>query len=121
MSVKDQLTQIERYLIQAKVEDERLEKGIRSAAPKLRACLLEIGKIVSEGRKIALGAGKAIVPKKRAPKEVKVESKESDPDELPLSEPVLARADAIEVSDTPTIKKRGRRPKVAPVTIAPAV
>ena len=126
MSIKDQLTQIERYLIQAKIEDERLEKGVKSAAPKLRASLLEIGKIVSESRKAALDAGKAIATKKRAPKgpEAKLESK-SDPEseELPEGSPVLERhisqaIDASVVSDTPSVKsKRGRRPKLSPAAV----
>lgn len=112
MSVKDQLAAIERYLLQAKSEDEKLEKGIKSAAPKVRASLLEIGKIVSEGRKLALDHGKAIPVKKRAPK---VESKSDE--ELPESSPVLERQitqaiDSAIVSESPTIRKpRGRKPK----------
>ena len=102
MSVKDQLSQIERYLIQAKLEDEKLEKGVKSAAPKVRASLLEIGKLVSESRKAALDAGKAIPVRKRAPKE------EKKHDESPEDADNEADA-ASEVSRKPA---RGRKPKV---------
>ena len=72
--------------------------------------MLEIGKICSESRKVVLDKAKCIPVKVRAPKEAKVE------ESLPDSTPVLERQDAqVEVSDTPTIKKRGRKPKLAAV------
>ena len=115
MSVKPSLARIEHYLNQAKEDDAKLAAGTKSAAPKVRSSLLEIGKIVSEARKIALDCGKQIPVKKRVPKvEAKSESDESLPEP-----PVLERQDGVaevktpepEISDTPTIKKRGRKPK----------
>ena len=114
MSISTSLARIEHYLNLAKVDDEKLAAGTKSAAPKVRSSLLEIGKLVSESRKLALDVGKQIPTKKRVPK---VESKSDE--EMPES-PALERQDAVaevkavEVSDTPTIKKRGRKPKLAP-------
>ena len=114
MSVQASLAKIEHYLNQCKEDDAKLALGVKSAAPKVRSSLLEIGKLVSESRKLALDHGKAIPTKKRVPK---VESKSDE--EMPES-PALERQDAVaevkavEVSDTPTIKKRGRKPKLAP-------
>ena len=68
MSVQSSLAEIERCLAIAKQHDEKLAKGVRSSAPKLRAALLDIGKLVGESRKVALDAGKQIPVKKRAPK-----------------------------------------------------
>lgn len=68
MSVQSSLAEIERCLAIAKQHDEKLAKGVRSSAPKLRAALLDIGKLVGESRKAALDAGKQIPVKKRAPK-----------------------------------------------------
>ncbi len=68
MSVQSSLAEIERCLAIAKQHDEKLAKGVRSSAPKLRAALLDIGKLVGESRKVALDAGKAIPTKKRASK-----------------------------------------------------
>jgi hypothetical protein len=111
-ALKEQLTAIERYLLQAKADEEKLAKGTRSAAPKIRASLLEIGKTVSEGRKLALETGKAIVPKKRAPKESKSADEEM-PAELPKLARQIAEVKVPEVSDTPSIRKpRGRAKKV---------
>ena len=121
MSVQASLAKIEHYLNQAKEDDAKLASGVKSAAPKVRSSLLEIGKLVSESRKLALDHGKAIPTKKRVPK---VESKESESDESPPEPPALERQDASagvkvaepEASETPTIKpKRGRKPKQAPV------
>ena len=115
MSIQASLAKIEHYLLQAKEDDAKLASGVKSAAPKVRSSLLEIGKLVSESRKLALDHGKAIPVKKRFPK---VESKSDD--EMPES-PELERQDAVaevkavEVSDTPSIKpKKGRKAKLAP-------
>ena len=89
MSVKDQLAKIESYLLLAKEDDAKLASGVKSAAPKVRSSLLEIGKLVSESRKLALDVGKQIPTKKRAPK---VESKSDE--EMPES-PALERQDAV--------------------------
>src|SRR4051812_24475823 len=117
MSVKDQLASIERYLVQAKLEDEKLEKGVKSAAPKLRASLLEIGKIVSEGRKVALDAGKAIPIKKRVPKEAKVE--EALPESASDGE-ISEILQPAEPSLAPIKKPRAaRKPKIVPPAAVP--
>ena len=110
-----QLAEIERYLIIAKAEDAKLSAGTKSSAPQVRASLLEIGKLVSESRKLALDAGKQIPVKKSLPKESK-ESEEELPEAIPQIERQDASADvkAVEVSEAPAIKKRGRRPKLAP-------
>lgn len=68
MSVQSSLAEIERCLAIAKQHDDRLAKGVKSAAPKLRAALLDISKLVGESRKVALEAGKQIPVKKRVPK-----------------------------------------------------
>lgn len=68
MSVQSSLAEIERCLAIAKHHDEKLAKGVKSAAPKLRAALLDISKLVGESRKVALASGKAIAVKKRVPK-----------------------------------------------------
>ena len=78
MSVKEQLSKLESYLTEAKHEDEKLAGGNKKAAANLRASLLEIGKICSESRKLALDAGKAVPVRKRAPKSEPVEIKEGD-------------------------------------------
>lgn len=62
------LAEIERCLAIAKQHNEKLAKGVKSAAPKLRAALLDISKLVGDSRKAALEAGKQIPVKKRAPK-----------------------------------------------------
>ena len=115
MSVKDQLSQIKHYVALAEAEEERLSRGVKSAAPKLRGSLLNVGKLCSESRKLALDCGKQIPVKKRAPK---VESKSDE--EMPES-PELERQDAVaevkavELSDTPSSKpKKGRKAKLAP-------
>lgn len=110
-TVKSELDNIERQLSIAKAENERLGKGTKCAAAKLRAALLEIGKSCSESRKLALDAGKSIPVKKREPKEAK---EEEDPEEkLPEATPLLERQNAEpEVSEV-TKRPRGRRPKVA--------
>ena len=88
---------------------------MKSAAPKVRSSLLEIGKLVSESRKLALDHGKAIPTKKRVPK-AEIKSDEEMPESPQLErQDAVAEVKAVEVSDTPTIKKRGRKPKVAPV------
>ena len=117
MSIKDSLARIEHYLLLAKDDDAKLASGVKSAAPKVRSSLLEIGKLVSESRKLALDAGKQIPVKKRVPK---VESKSDE--EMPESpelerQNAVAEVKAVEVNDTPSIKpaKRGRKPKLAPV------
>ena len=119
MSVSAQLAEIERYLIIAKAEDAKLAKGTKSAAAKVRAALLEIGKEVSESRKPSLEAGKAIPVKKRAPKE----SKESEEEELPEAIPQLERQDAsadVKVAEV-SRKPRGRAKKVVPAPAAAVV
>ena len=84
MSIQASLARIEHYLLQAKEDDAKLASGVKSAAPKVRSSLLEIGKLVSESRKLALDHGKAIPVKKRVPK---VESKSDD--EMPESPELL--------------------------------
>ena len=108
MSVKDQLALLEQHLATAKAEEVQLSAGKQVAATRLRNALLQCGKIVSESRKLALDQGKSIVPKKRAPKEQKSESKESKSEDemLPEDPPVLERQDA----EVPKAK-RGRKPK----------
>ena len=113
MSVQASLAKIEHYLNQAKEDDAKLASGVKSAAPKVRSSLLEIGKLVSESRKLALDHGKAIPVKKCAPKE----SKESE-EELPEAIPQLERQDAsAEVSRKP----RGRKPKAVPAPAAAVI
>jgi len=68
MSVQSSLAEIERCLAIAKQHDEKLVKGVRSSAPKLRAALLDISKLVGESRRVALEVGKQIPVKKRVPK-----------------------------------------------------
>ena len=116
MSVSAQLAEIERYLIIAKAEDAKLAKGTKSAAAKLRGALLEIGKECSESRKLALGHGKAIPVKKRAPKE----SKESE-EELPEAIPQLQRQDASADVKVASRKPRWRKPKAVPVPAAAVI
>ena len=119
MSIKDSLARIEHYLNLAKADDDKLAAGTKSAAPKVRSSLLEIGKLCSESRKIALDCGKAIATKKRVPKETK-----SSDEELPESSPILERADgakpveAPELALAPVKKPRGRAKKIAPVPLA---
>lgn len=123
MAVQQHLAEIERCLAMAKAENEKLIKGTKSAAPKLRSALLDIGKNVSEGRKLALDVGKAIPVKKRIPKEAKVE------EELPAESPELERQDGVsEPEDSqpaePTlapIKKprASRKLKLAPPAAVP--
>ena len=110
------MVKIEHYLLQAKEDDAKLASGVKSAAPKVRSSLLEIGKLVSVSRKLAVDHGTAIPVKKRVPN---VASKFDE--EMPES-PELERQDAVaeikavEVSDTPSIKpKKGRKAKLAPV------
>ena len=85
----------------------------------MRSSLLEIGKLCSESRKIALDCGKAIATKKRVPKEAKSSDKE-----LPESSPVLERADGAQSAEAavfalaPVKKPRGRKPKIVPVPVA---
>lgn len=84
MSVQSSLAEIERCLAIAKQHDEKLAKGVKSAAPKLRAALLDIGKLVGESRRVALASGKAIAVKKRVPKAVVApEAASSSPEEPP--------------------------------------
>ena len=115
MSIQSSLAKIEHYLLQAKEDDAKLASGVKSAAPKVRSSLLEIGKLVSESRKLALNHGKAIPTKKRVPKS----EAESD-DEMPESpelecQDAVAEVKAVEVSETPSIKpKKGRIAKLAP-------
>ena len=116
MSIKDSLARIEHYLLLAKEDDAKLASGVKSAAPKVRSSLLEIGKLVSESRKLALDHGKAIPTKKRVPKS-EAKSDEEMPESPPLEpQDAEVKASEPEVSDTPSIKpKRGRKPKQAPV------
>ena len=107
--VKDQLAAIERSLAIARGEEEKLAKGVRSSAPKLRAALLDIGKECSQSRKSVLDIAKSIPVKTKAPKEAKPE------ESLPDSPPALERQDGqVEVSKKP----RGRRPKQAAASVA---
>ena len=94
------ISEIERYLAIAKLEQAKLDNGCKASAARVRGALLEIGKEVSQSRKLALDAGKAIVTKKRAPKE------EKNQDESPEDADNEA---ASEVSRKPA---RGRKPKV---------
>ena len=103
--VKDQLATIERSLAIARGKEEKLSKGVKSSAPKLRAALLDIGKECSQSRKSVLDIAKSIPVKTKAPKEPKLE------ESLPGSPPALERQDG----ETPSKKPRGRRPKLAAV------
>lgn len=116
MSVSDLLVSIDARLSIAKAENEKLTKGIRSSAPKLRAALLEIGKLVGESRKLALDLGKAIPVKKRAPKE-------AEPISQSLVEPIsdaisapLVPVEIVPASAEPVValKKRAPRKPAAP-------
>ena len=116
MSVTDLLAAIDSRLSIAKSENEKLSRGIRSSAPKLRAALLEIGKSVNESRNLALDLGKAIPVKKRMPKEA-----EPSADPEPIAEPIAeSMAEAISTSlvepaAAPILapKKRGTKKVVA--------
>lgn len=116
MSVTDLLAAIDSRLSIAKSENEKLSRGIRSSAPKLRAALLEIGKSVNESRKLALDIGKAIPVKKRMPKEA-----EPSADPEPIAEPIAeSMAEAISTSlvepaAAPILapKKRGAKKAIA--------
>lgn len=120
MSVTDLLAAIDSRLSIAKSENEKLSRGIRSSAPKLRAALLEIGKSVNESRKLALDIGKAIPVKKRMPKEAEPSA---DPEHIaePIAEPIAeSMAEAISTSliepaAAPILapKKRGAKKVVA--------
>jgi len=117
MSVTDLLAAIDSRLSIAKSENEKLSRGIRSSAPKLRAALLEIGKSVNESRKLALDIGKAIPVKKRLPKP----SADLSSDPEPIAEPIAeSMAEAISTSliepaAAPILapKKRGAKKVVA--------
>ena len=116
MSVTDLLAAIDSRLSIAKSENEKLSRGIRSSAPKLRAALLEIGKSVNESRKLALDLGKAIPVKKRMPKEA-----EPSADPESIAEPIAeSMAEAISTSliepaAAPILapKKRGTKKVIA--------
>lgn len=116
MSVTDLLAAIDSRLSIAKAENEKLSRGIRSSAPKLRAALLEIGKSVNESRKLALDLGKAIPVKKRMPKEA-----EPSADPESIAEPIAeSMAEAISTSliepaAAPILapKKRGTKKVIA--------
>ncbi len=112
MSVTDLLAAIDSRLSIAKSENEKLSRGIRSSAPKLRAALLEIGKSVNESRKLALDIGKAIPVKKRMPKEA-----EPSADPEPIAEPIAEAISTslVEPAAAPILapKKRGAKKVVA--------
>lgn len=107
MSVADLLNSIEMSLTRAKLENEKLSKGTKSAAPKVRAALLEIGKHVAESRKLVLDIGKSIPVKHREPKQSIPEVQAPVVEELPPPEP-LQRSAAEPI------------PEPAPEPIAPA-
>lgn len=117
MSVASLLAEIERSLGVAKLHDEKLAKGIRSSAPKLRASLLEIGKLVGESRKLALEAGKSIPVKHRAPKEAEVIAESVA---QPISEAIAMPLAPVELAPLPAApvvapKKRGvKKPAAVP-------
>lgn len=112
MSVRSSLAEIERCLVIAKAENEKLSRGIRSSAPKLRAALLEIGKSVNESRKLALDIGKAIPVKKRMPKEAEPSA---DPEPIAESMAEAISTSLVEPAATPILapKKRGAKKVVA--------
>ena len=113
MSVQSSLAEIERCLVIAKSENEKLSRGIRSSAPKLRAALLEIGKSVNESRKLALDIGKAIPVKKRMPKEA-----EPSADPEPIAEAISTSL--IEPAAAPILAPKKRGTKKAIATSQPA-
>lgn len=113
MSVSDLLAAIDSRLSIAKAENEKLSRGIRSSAPKLRAALLEIGKSVSESRKLALDICKGIPVKKRLPKPSADLS--SDPEPIAESMAEAISTSLIEPAAAPILapKKRGAKKVVA--------
>lgn len=110
MSVTDLLAAIDSRLSIAKSENEKLSRGIRSSAPKLRAALLEIGKSVNESRKLALDLGKAI-PVKRMPKEAEPSA---DPEPIAESMAEAISTSLVEPAAAPILapKKRGAKKAV---------
>lgn len=112
MSVTDLLAAIDSRLSIAKSENEKLSRGIRSSAPKLRAALLEIGKSVNESRKLALDLGKAIPVKKRMPKEAEPSA---DPEPIAESMAEAISTSLIEPAAAPILapKKRGTKKVIA--------
>lgn len=124
MDVKSKLAAIEAALNTAKAEELKLAGGCRASGARCRNALLEIAKLVSEGRKDALSISKSIPVKKRQPK---VEGKsESSGDETPPPQPELTRqAGVVEVVPEPAPaaaeqKKRGRKPKAVVSVVVPA-
>lgn len=120
MSVADLLNSIEMSLTRAKLENEKLSKGTKSAAPKVRAALLEIGKHVAESRKLVLDIGKSIPVKRREPKQPAAEVQVPAVQELPpppeplqrsAAEPIPEQAPEAIAPSAP--KKRGAKKAVA--------
>ncbi len=111
MSVSEQLAAIEHALAIAKSENEKLAKGQKAAAPKVRNSLLDIGKTCSDARKAVLDIGKGIPVKKRSPKlEVKADelvpsSGDESPDPQPVAEAVAAPAVPVKKPRAPRAKK----------------
>ena len=112
--IKGHIAAIERSLAIARGEEDKLAKGIKCAAPKLRAALLEIGKICSDSRKVVLERAKSMPIKVRSPKE----SKQAE-EPLPDASPVLERQDGQAAAPEVASKKPRGRPKA--VVAAPAV
>ncbi len=86
-SIAEHLASIERSLTMAKAENEKLAKGCKASAPKVRNALLDIGKTCSDSRKA----------------------------EQPDAVPVLECQDAVADLAAPAKKLRARKPKAAPV------
>lgn len=115
-SVKDQLAKIDSYLAIAKAEEEKLAKGCKAAAAKLRNALLEVGKECSELRKNVLDIGKAIPVKHRAPKDQQAASSGSEADEVEVKEADVKMPD---LPPLPSELKRQDGMSVADLLAAP--
>jgi hypothetical protein len=115
-SVKDQLAKIDSYLAIAKAEEEKLSKGCKAAAAKLRNALLEVGKECSELRKNVLDIGKAIPVKHRAPKDQQAPSSGSEADEGDVKEAEVKMPD---LPPLPSELKRQDGMSIADLMAAP--
>ncbi len=116
MSVSEQLAAIEHALAIAKAENDKLAKGQKAAAPKVRNSLLDIGKTCSDARKAVLDIGKGIPVKKRAPKEVKEDPVPSSGDESPEVVP----AAPVELAAAPAAAAKKPRAPRKPKVVAEA-